>query len=424
MNILSLHKMGNPKNYREAIRSLEFMFSGLSDDINCAIHDVDLPFPEYLKEIPFDLIVLGPTFLCARYHDDYFQKLINEYSFIKNYEGCKVALPQDDYDCAHILDDWMIDWNIDLIYSVCTDHWNVLYPKNYNKNRIRLGYTSYISQQWLDSWKSPFGHNDRKIDVSYRATKLPANFGFIGQLKWQIADRFKNLIKSEKDLVIDVSVNPDDIIPGLKWHSFIENSKFCLATPSGSSVLDSRNEIRRKINVYSRNNPVANFFDIKSNCFPNEDGLFVFTALSPRNIEAGLAETVQIGAFDSSPNLLRKDEHYIPLKDDCSNKSEVLEKMKDISFVNRIKKNFKSYLLDNRRLRKEVFANEIIEYALNLSAKRGVSDNNPNKTKRIIRMFNYYSVKNSQKHWSPSWLDNNKKRLKSLVHNLFNRNFR
>ena len=81
--------------------------------------------------------------LSTRVFDDY------DYSFIKDSHACKIALPQDDYDCSEILDEWMTNWRIDRIYTICMDHWEEVYPKSIGKIDIQKGYTGYISDQWL-----------------------------------------------------------------------------------------------------------------------------------------------------------------------------------------------------------------------------------------------------------------------------------
>ena len=177
LNILVLHRMGDPNNYLSAVKSLEFMLPECRPNHNYIIHDTHLNFPNYLKDIDYHLIFLGPTFLCNRYDNDTFLKVLDRYSFIKDTQACKIALPQDDYDCSGILDKWMFDWNIDRIYTVCPDYWNKLYPKSISKIEIKLGYTGYITESMIHRWEKVKPHEDRKIDISYRASKLGTNFG-------------------------------------------------------------------------------------------------------------------------------------------------------------------------------------------------------------------------------------------------------
>jgi len=363
MNVLCLHRMGDP-NYRvEAVRALEYMIAEVRPDLNVVVHDSDVPFPSYMKDIDYDLIVLGPTFLCNRYSPRSLNVALSEFQFIKHSSACKVALPQDDYDCSEILEDWFIDWDVNLVYTVCPEHWSCLYPKLSQKSRIRLGYTGYISQDWINSWESPKPIERRTIDVSYRASKLPANFGRIGQLKWEIANRFLKAAGESREISLDISVDPKDRITGKGWHDFLENSKFCLATASGSSLLDSRGDIRSCVNRYVARKPKAEFSEIEAKCFAGKDGQYIFTALSPRNLEAALSETIQIATPGSYSGLMQPYEHFIPLSENCSNIAEVFELMHDKSYVGRVKKQCKETILSEPRLRRTNIVNEIIDFA-------------------------------------------------------------
>ena len=160
---------------------------------------------------------------------------------------------------------------------------------------------------------------------------MPENFGSLGYLKSNIAKEFLNSLP-ENNLNLDISVDPNKFIAGNKWHDFLENSKFCLSTPSGSSLLDPYGKLREKVFKYTafRN---ETFQNVKKECFPHEDGKYIFTAISPRNIESGLAKTVQIATQANYSNLMFEDEDFIKLDKDCKNIEDVLLKMKDLSFV-------------------------------------------------------------------------------------------
>jgi len=374
MNILCLHRMGDPLLRLEAVRALEYMIAEVRPDLNVVVHDSDVPLPSYMKDIDYDLIVLGPTFLCNRYSPSNLKSVLSEFEFIKHSNACKVALPQDDYDCSEILEDWLLDWGVNLIYTVCPEHWTVLYPRLSKKGKIRLGYTGYISQDWIDSWGAPKPFDLRTIDVSYRASKLPANFGSLGQLKWEIAHQFLKAVGESREMSLDISVDLKDRIPGKQWHVFLENSKFCLTTASGSSLHDPRGEISSCVNRYVARRPSASFGEIETVCFAGEDRRFLFTMLSPRNLEAALSETVQIATPGNYSGLMRPYEHFIPLEADCSNIAEVLDCMNDISRVTKIHKQCKEAVLSEPRLRSANIVNEIIDFAENYLSnnQRGV----------------------------------------------------
>ena len=46
------------------------------------VHDVSLPFPDFAKELDYDGIVLGSTFLDVRKHRSQYSTIRNEYDFL------------------------------------------------------------------------------------------------------------------------------------------------------------------------------------------------------------------------------------------------------------------------------------------------------------------------------------------------------
>jgi len=391
--------MGDPLTAREALRTLEFMIPEARPDIDCVSHDTTLPLPEQLTHFPWDLIVLGPSFLCARYDKALLAKVVRDFEWVRDSNACKVALPQDDYDCSAVLDNWMTDWSVDYIYTVCPDNWEVLYPKSSRSAEIRLGYTGYISDAWLKTWENPKPIDERPIDVSYRARKLPANFGRIGQLKSDIAQNFLDSFPEDSNRDLDISTDPRATIPGVAWHLFLEDSKFCLVAPSGSSILDPWNKIRGCVRNFTALHPNATFGAIEKHCFPGIDGAHVFTAISPRNIEAALAQTVQIAVVDSYSGLMEPYEHYIPLDPKCSNIDEVLAAMDDRGLVERLRNQAKEAILSADRLRTKAIVNEIVSLA-GMSPTRVVGAGSPRKDfERIKNVHDEKVMSISEDFW-------------------------
>lgn len=356
--------MGDPGSYREAVRSLEYMLPENSSEIDCFVHDASLPFPDYLKRLTFDLIVLGPTFLGNRQNEKSYRKALGKYDFVRLSHATKIALPQDDYDCSSRLEEWVMNWNVDRVYSVCADQTEALYEKYSKVGEVKVGYTSYISQKWIDSWEQPKPHQSRSIDVSYRTHDLSAMRCSLRNLKFEIATRFTNKIKLiAPDLKLDMSSKLEDLIPGSGWHDFMEDSKFCLTTPSGSSVLDHTGRVRARVSEFCEANQEASFKDVKEACLKNLENIH-YTAISPRNIEAALAETVQIATPGKYSGLMRPLVHYIPLDEDCSNIRSVFEMMQNTALVREIQLNCKKSILSEPRLRVQNMARELIEFTL------------------------------------------------------------
>ena len=114
-------------------------------------------------------------------------------------------------------------------------HWDILYPTISLDNKIKLGYTSYISEKMIERCKSPKPFSSRRTDVSYRS-----KLSYLGQMRYTkgtIGNVFVNNIPFS-DYVLNISTHPKDTIFGERWLDFIEDSKFVLGSNSGSSILD------------------------------------------------------------------------------------------------------------------------------------------------------------------------------------------
>ena len=398
LNILILYKMGDPRQWRTAVRDLEFMLPTSAPNHNYIVHPSERPLPPFIKDIDFHGIILGPTFLCNRYRHDHLAKTLVNYDFIRQSDAFKIAMPQDDYDCSAILDRWMTNWNVDIVYSVCDNNWQTLYPLFSKVGQIKLGYTGYITDTWIDSWNNPKPFVLRSIDISYRASKLPPYYGSIGHIKSVIGDRFKSKLKNDA-FKLDISTDPSDFIPGDKWHSFLENSKFCLVSNSGSSLHDPEGEIRASVNRFLSSNANATFEEVLKNCFPDEDCKYVFTAISPRNIEAALSETIQIATPGAYSNILEADRDYIPLDPNCSNITAVVDKMKNHQMTKSIAKRCKQSVLSVDALRANNQAAKMIQQIeAGISAKNIIGTKHEKMKKNISRYHDKF-IAHTEQYW-------------------------
>ncbi len=398
LNILILHNMGDPITWRSSVRDLEFCLPDYAPEHNYIVHNASLPTPDYVKKIDFHGIILGPTFLCNRYHPPTLAKTLEEYCFIKNSNAFKIAMPQDDYDCNAILESWMIDWEIDLVYTVCPEYWHVLYPKLSTTSKIRLGYTGYVSEKMIEQAQYPRPFSARSVDVGYRASKLPPNFGMIGHIKGLIGEIFMDNALDE-GLKLDISTDPKDTIHGEKWFDFIENSRFVLGSNSGSSLLDPEGEFRFKVSMYLSSHPWASFEVVRDACFPMEDGKWSFTAISPRNIEAALLETAQICVPGTYSGIMKLDEHYIPFEPDGSNIKDVLSKMRDVEEVRKMTIACKERFLSIKELRYTYHVREIInEIMRGVSAKK-LPGTKPEQMKKLIHQYKGFNERCLRYYW-------------------------
>lgn len=331
MNILVLHKLGDPSRAPHFLIRHVYSLSNCHPEHNYIYHDCHLSFPKWLKDFEFDAIVLDVTLLCVRWApEELLKKTFADLDFVRQSPAFKIAMPQDEYDCSAILDQWMVDWSVDIVYSVLSENHDVLYPKYSKIGRIEIAFTGYLDESSLGIPRLPF--QSRKIDIGYRARKLPAYFGRIGHEKEQIGRAVAQQSVSFQ-LKSDIKIGVEHSLHGKRWLDFLGNSKFTLGSNSGSSLMDPFGEIRRKVYDFVWRNPEARFEDIEAACFPGEDGKFQFTAISPRILEAAAMDSCQILIPGHYSGIFKPWEHYIPIAPDASDFSEAFKAMSDMSLV-------------------------------------------------------------------------------------------
>ena len=407
MKILTLHNMGTPKKRRAAVINIETLFNNHSNDILCLNHDAEITLPKYIQYINFDLIILGPTFLYSRFNPNIFNKFQKKYDFISKLDTYKIAMPQDEYTYSEILDQWMCDWNITCIFSVLPNFKDLIYPKYIKRGKIKEGFTMYINEKSIKGFK----HKDlkrRNIDISYRASALPESYGSLGQIKKDIGLSMSKFLKKIKTLNTDISTNKNKILSGKSWYRFLEDSKACIVPPSGSSIFDPKGEIRIAVEKYKLKFPKSKFCEVERNCFPNEDNKYFMTALSPRNIEAALAGTVQICVDTNFSDILEPNLDYIPLNKDLSNVKEIIKILKNDKKLNLIAANCRKKILSTKKLDQNYFQNEILKLVNNYQEIKKISP-------KEIYLFKKY-ISEYKKIEKRSWfIQNIKYYLRELI---------
>jgi glycosyltransferase involved in cell wall biosynthesis len=359
LRILVLHGLGDPSAAPVFLTKHVAALRAHYPEHEYVFHDTTVGSASELIGIGFDAVVLDVTLLAARWaEDNRLEAIKRDYAFIKDLQAVKVALPQDEYDCNAVLDEWMCEWNVDVVFSVIDGNWDVLYPKYSQAGTIRLAYTGYIDDSLL--YTRPSAWAGRPIDIGYRARKLPPYFGALGDNKWRIGEAVKaRAIRA--GFVTDIVVGDGGALLGHSWLKFINDCKFSLGANSGSSLLDPTGSIQRSVRAYLKEHPQAPFEEVEEACFAGLDREHEFTAISPRVLEAGMLESCQILVEGAYSGILKPWEHYIPIRADASDFDDVAEAMRDHALCARLIANCKSALLDFKALRYESYAKAIMD---------------------------------------------------------------
>lgn len=294
--------------------------------------NADRPVPGFVRRMRFRAIVLHTTFLCMRWsHLFYFWKW--NLRWINQTECLKIAFPQDEYDHSEVLDEWLEEMGVHVIFSnFGPEHHATLYPRTHQRARFILAYTGYIDHDTARAVAPKIRPlASRPLDIVYRAFKLPYWFGSHGQRKSSIASEILARIEG-RGLATDISTRPEDVIVGDSWFDFMASGRCVIGCESGSSVLDRRGEIQALIrHMFARNPDLT--FEEASRALPAGWDDHRFFAISPRHFEAVLTKTAQILIEGQYNGVLIPDRHYISLKSDFSNLDQVVERIRDHAFL-------------------------------------------------------------------------------------------
>lgn len=291
------------------------------------------PAPPWLAWTAPDLCVLDTTFLShARWYFS-FAEYRRRFRWVAKLRCPKVALPQDEYDHAAVMEDWLLELGVTSVYSCFgPDQWETLYPQLRQRATLHETLTGFIEEDAAAALAGRIvPHSQRPQDIVYRAKKLPYWLGSHGQLKHRIAEVVQERA-GELGLRTDISTRPEDTIFGPGWLEFLMSGRAVIGAESGSSVLDARGEIQRRISQLLAEQPRLTFDEVDAQ-MPNGWDSYAFFAISPRHLEAVITKTAQVLVEGRYSGVLEPERHYIPVRSDFSNLGEALARLQDVEAV-------------------------------------------------------------------------------------------
>lgn len=290
------------------------------------------PTPARIAWTAPDLCILDTTVLCVRWHPD-FEMYRRRLRWVSRLECPKIALPQDEYDHAGVLDEWLLELGVGSVYSCFgPKDWLTLYPQLGPRANFHETLTGFIDERAAATVGGRVvPHSRRPRDIVYRARNLPYWFGSHGQLKHRIAEAVQERAGA-LGLTTDISTRPEDTIYGAGWLDFLSSGRAVIGAESGSSVLDARGEIKRRISRLLAERPNLTFEEVDAQ-MPEGWDSYAFFAVSPRHLEAVITKTAQVLVEGHYSGVLEPERHYIPLRRDFSNLDEALERLHDVAAV-------------------------------------------------------------------------------------------
>lgn len=346
MKILVLFSL-NERTTRSTIHEHLYSFRKYNKEDQFHYVNIFNTIPSFLLRIKYDAIILHYTFLGEKRFLAESEPWIHKMRRLKQLQGYKIAIPQDEYDHTDRLCELFKESGINILYTCFTNEADIEMAYPYSKSgltKIKKVFTGYIDERKISLLQSKCLPYDQRItDIGYRGRKLPAYLGKHGQLKYELVNVFNDALMS-REFVTDIRNTNDNFLVenmesiklGFSWYDFLLSCKAFIGCEGGSSLIDPTGLIQRKVKEFVSLNPEASFEEIEHNCFKDQDFNIRCLALSPRHFEAAMTKTLQILVEGEYGGIFKPWVHYVPLKKDFSNIDDVLTFLKNVEACEQI----------------------------------------------------------------------------------------
>jgi hypothetical protein len=359
--ILIIH--GSTSVSRKSVIDYFLSFNLLSDDFDLVYHHCDAPVTDFLRRTPFRLVIFSFDFLIFRISFRWPQ-LLRKWSFLGALDCRRVALTQDcPWNCA-TLDDALIAFKVDTVFSVFYRTASGLFPRALAAGvQVRPALTAYFDTAdaaALAPYAQP--HEARGVHIGTRVSRHAASFGRYGLLKADLAERLGQA-GEDAGLIVDVSTSERDAFVGDGWYRFLGNCRATFTMNGGYGMADPSGAIKASVDAYVAKKPGASFEEIEAHCFAGLDGKVIHACESPRLFEAAALRTCQIMPRSDYLGKLEAWEHYIPLETDGGNLDEVMEAVADARLCREIADRCHDALFAGDPFSKRAFVMAVVDNA-------------------------------------------------------------
>lgn len=280
---------------------------------------------------PFDALVIHYT---VRLPYDQFSPSAVE--AIRNFKGLKALFIQDEYDHTKRTWYWIRHLGIKLVFTVVPEpHIASIYPpEEFPGVRFISNLTGYVPEETI-SYESNVPPSQRKIMFGYRARSLPVKYGQLGFEKIAIGRVVKRYCR-RKNIRHDISWQENDRIYGEAWYEFMASCKAMLGSESGSNVFDWNGSLSAQIAGYPRRPLWGREAAIYKDIVAKYEQPGLMNQVSPRIFESIACRSVLVLYEGFYSGVVRENVHFISLKKDGSNLPEVVAKLNDSDFVDKM----------------------------------------------------------------------------------------
>lgn len=188
----------------------------------------------------------------------------------------------------------------------------------------------------------PHGFNEKAYRPHTRTCERKIDIGFIGdRYSFAIGDTERTdiahfFVNAEFGLRTDIRIGEKLRIPRDRYVRFLNSVRATLGAESGTYYLEKTDETYKRVEAFLSLRPQATFEEVYERFFKGYKNPVSGKTISSRHFEPIGTKTCQVLLEGDYSGILKPNEHYIPLRKDYSNANEVLERLRDDSYVQRM----------------------------------------------------------------------------------------
>lgn len=287
--------------------------------------------PANLDLTQFDAIVLFPRLTYDPVALAFLDRRLP--TSFRQYDGVKVLMRQDEHHMTRFTEDFLIDEEFDLLLScVPQDQVPVAYPRLAQHGiTVHTMLTGYVTPD-MRSFPDP-SHADRRFDISYRAYRGAWAKGDLVYEKYRIGiDAQRHF--ADFGLNLDISLEDGDRLVGDAWRQRLRDSRAVLGTESGSNLFDFDGSAYRWSMAFEHQHRESGLrehelYAIARDQLHHLEDNVRYAQISPRHLEAAASGCMQLLFPGEYSGIFEAGRHYLELRPDFSNVSEIAEQVRD-----------------------------------------------------------------------------------------------
>ncbi len=248
-----------------------------------------------------------------------------------DFPGVKVLFKQDENHRFRETASVIGQMRFDLVLTCLpTSEREKIYPRDVVGADVRFEQmlTGYVTPALRSQFFQGEDTGARSIDIGYRGSLQPLEFGRLCYEKRQIGDEVVRRV-SDKDFKLDISSRWEDRFGGDAWFSFLSSCKCILGVESGASIFDLSGDLERRIQAFvEANGPVSEdvaYCESFLDALADLEGNVAYNQISPRHFEAAACGALQIMYPGEYSGIFLPGRHYVALERDFSNLEQALE---------------------------------------------------------------------------------------------------